>query len=137
MGPAPESWRPDKPEFRHPNPIVGVLLRVVDGPDRGYGPIRIAELRDVDGRDWSVWLLGRVLQEEFERQSPAPGELVAIYFNGLHQGADASYRSYRLVVDRQERAERLIESPAKAQEGVPCEQCGGFGQNHAEECIPF
>jgi hypothetical protein len=40
------------PELGHPNPIVGVLVRVVDGPDRGYRPTKIAKLRDVEGREW-------------------------------------------------------------------------------------
>ena len=134
-GPAPESWRPDKPELEHPNPIIGVLLRIVDGPDRGYGPTKIAELRDVDGRDWAVWLLGQVLQEEFERQQPAPGELVAVYFDGRRQGRDAEYRSYRLVVDRQ--AENFAGATEIGPSEVRCEMCGGVEPDHAPGCLPF
>src|SRR5712691_414421 len=100
-GPRPESWRPDKPELGHPNPIIGVLLRVKAGGDRGYGPTRIAQLRAIDGTVWDVWLLGQVLQEEWETQRPAPGELVAVYFDGRRQGASAEYRAYRVVVDRE------------------------------------
>lgn len=107
-GPRPESWRPDKPELRHPNPLVGTLAGIVEGPDRGYGPTHIAELVDVDGRRWAVWLLGHVLRVEFlERASaPQPGELVAIRYEGRRQrqfariGEPSQYESYRVVVDR-------------------------------------
>jgi hypothetical protein len=118
----PESWRPDKPELEHPNPLVGVLERVVDGPDRGYGPTKIAELRDVDGRrSWAVWLLGHVLRSEFlERASaPQPGELVAIRYEGRKRrqfarvGDPSEYESYRVVVDRSER-QNAAEKPMQA-----------------------
>lgn len=160
--PRAESWRPDKPELGHPNPIVGVLLRVVDGPDRGYGPTKIAELRDVEGRGWAVWLLGRVLQQEFlERESaPAPGELVAVRYEGRVQpeGDGAPYNAFRVVVDRQtgeqtaERADRPAESDADAPraeaEGflsspgfetpaAVCPDCGYARGEHAPGCLPF
>jgi hypothetical protein len=163
-GPRPESWRPDKPELAHPNPLAGVLLRVVDGPDRGYGPTKIAELRDVDGRDWAVWLLGQILRQEFlERGSaPAPGELVAVRYEGRIQpeGNGAPYNGYRVVVDREageqpaDDADRPPRSPADALSasgegfassgsGAPearCEQCGYPEPEHAPGCpdeLPF
>ncbi len=108
-GPRPESWRPDKPELGHPNPIVGVLLRVLDGPDRGYGPTKIAELQDSGGQTWAVWLLGHVLRAEFLESPSAPvaGELVAVSYEGRRRrqgarpGEPAEYESYRVVVDRE------------------------------------
>jgi hypothetical protein len=108
MGARPESWRPDKLELGHPNPIVGVLLRVVDGPDRGYGPTKIAELQDMDGQVWALWLLGHVLRAEFIESpaAPAAGELVAVSYQGRRQrknaraGEVAGYESYRVVVER-------------------------------------
>jgi hypothetical protein len=130
-GERPTSWRPDKLELEHPNPLVGVLLGVVDGPDRGYGPTRIAELRDVEGREWALWLLGHVLRQEFLElaSAPQPGELVAVRYGGRRKrasarvGEPAEYESYRVVVDRDgandgeqaaERAERPSERPAEA-----------------------
>lgn len=156
-GPRPESWRPEKPELEHPNPIVGVLLRIVDGPDRGYGPTKIAELKDPAGVEWAVWLLGHVLQQEFlERTSaPAAGELVAIHYQGRRRrqgarpGEPAEYESYRVVVDRQageQRPERPLATFARAPspesspsvlEEVRCEQCGGLEPEHEPWCVPF
>jgi hypothetical protein len=120
-GPRPESWRPDKPELGHPNPLVGVLEAVVDGPDRGYGPTKIAELRDPDGRAWAVWILGHVLRVEFLERSSAPaiGELVAISYEGRKRresarpGEPAEYEAYRVVV------ERSAQPAAAVDDGIP------------------
>jgi hypothetical protein len=162
-GPEPISWRPDMPELRHPNPIVGLLERVVDGPDRGWGPTRIAELRDPDGQAWSVWLLGHVLKTEFDQErvgSPRPGELVAVRYEGRKQRRDArpgengGYESYRVVVDRDPRAPQPQQvstgthldepEPAVAGRDVPvCAACGYRDGAHAEGCpedygdVPF
>jgi len=70
----------------------------------------IAELRGVDGRDWSVWLLSHVLRSEFlERSSaPAPGDLVAVFYEGRRRregarpGENADYEAFRVVVERAE-----------------------------------
>src|SRR5438045_2019058 len=80
-----ESWRPDKPEEGHPNPIIGVLLRVKAGGDRGYGPTTIAQLRAVDDTVWDVWLLGSLLEHEFDQHAEGtvrPGDMVAITYEG-------------------------------------------------------
>jgi hypothetical protein len=156
-GPRPESWRPDLPELGHPNPIIGVLVRVKSGGDRGYGETKIAQLRALDGTVWDVWLLGQVLQEEWETQRPVAGELVAVYSDGRRQGASAEYRAYRVVVDRQtvehtaDRAERPAESDADALRadgegfqspgpGAPearCPDCDYPAPEHADGCLPF
>jgi hypothetical protein len=97
----PTSWRPDKRELGHPDPLVGELMRVETG-HTSYGPKTIAVVRDVEGREWSVWLLATVLADEFRRQAPQIGELLAVRYEGRvrPQAGGTAYAKYRLVVDR-------------------------------------
>jgi hypothetical protein len=111
-GPPPETWRPDKPELVHPNPLVGVLEWIVAPRDFGWGPTNGAVLRIVDGTTWCIWLMGTVLKQEFDQDAPGtprPGDLVAVFYEGRKrkksapahdQSPSAFYESYRVVVDQ-------------------------------------
>jgi hypothetical protein len=105
--PPPTSWRPDDAPGGHPRVLVGELV-TVDVGHTAWGEKQIAVLRDVEGQLWSVWLLHRVLIDEFVRQQPKIGEVLALAYDGRVQGgAGASgYEKYRLVVDRDPSAVR-------------------------------
>jgi hypothetical protein len=149
----PESWRPDRPELGHPASLIGELLAISDGPDRGYGPMAIAEIRDLDGRVWALWLLGAILRAEFlERESrPRVGDLVGVHYQGRRQGTSAEYRSWRVVVDRAapSAASELpgqtpfagVEPPPVVVSSGACEACGMLAGHHAAGCplddVPF
>src|SRR5437899_1437816 len=77
----PTSWRPDDADQHHPNPLVGVLVRVDDG-HTPYGPAKIVVLRTPAGDEYGVWLLHAVLKGEFARLRPQAGELVAVRYLG-------------------------------------------------------
>lgn len=99
----PTSWRPNDPAKGHPQLLVGELVRVDEG-HTSYGPKKIAVLRTVDGELFGVWLLHAVLQQEFARQRPRIGELIAVRYVGHVPGRDGQpgYEKFRLVVDRQD-----------------------------------
>jgi hypothetical protein len=116
--PPATSWRADQPELRHPNPIVGELVRVETGYT-SFGRKQIVVLRDLDGRGWSIWLLHSVLQEEFARKRPAIGDLVAVQYCGkvTPQGGGAPYGKFKLMVDRPDAA--IDWGPVESQEDPP------------------
>jgi hypothetical protein len=157
----PTSWRPDQPELEHPNPLVGLLARVDTG-HTSFGARTIAVVRDPAGREWGVWLLHKVLADEFAEQAPKIGELLAIRYLGRVQpdGDRPAYVRYRVVVDRDGPSvgERTAEPPVQPSErpaegsatrdegsGMPgdrapeavCKQCGYPEPEHAPGCLPF
>jgi hypothetical protein len=62
-------------------------------------PGTIAVVRDVD--EWGVSLLAAVLVEEFRREAPRRGELVAVRRLARGEPASALCARYRLLVDRE------------------------------------
>lgn len=145
----PQSWRPDE---GHPNPIVGELIRVDDGSTAYQPRVKIAVLQTPEEGEWGVWLLHDVLRDEFQRQRPQVGELVAVYYGGK---SDKGYVRYRVAVDRdgsQDWSELTVAGDAPAasprhfagvepeQLGAPpplpamCEQCGYEEPEHAPGC---
>jgi hypothetical protein len=99
--PDPTTWRPDDPSEGHPALLIGELLSVQEGMTKSYGPKQIAVIRDVEGQLWSVWLLHTVLVNEFFRQQPRLGEMVAIRWEGrVSPEGGAAYEKYSVVVDR-------------------------------------
>lgn len=98
--PDPETWRPDDPKTGHARLLIGELVAVQEGRTT-WGQRQIAIVRDGEGQLWNVWLLNTVLVDEFLRQQPKLGEMLAIAYDGRVQRADApDYEKYRLVVDR-------------------------------------
>jgi hypothetical protein len=159
-GPPPETWRPDKPELVHPNPLAGELVRVYLGPDRGWGEKPIAEIRDAQGIVWAVWCLGHILEQELgdptRLGAPQPGDVVAVFFEGKRRAANpkpgttGEYSGYRVLVDPSGRRQQPQPAPfagggesepAVASANVPvCAACGYTDGNHAQGCpeeLPF
>jgi hypothetical protein len=103
QGPDPETWRPDQPDVRHPNPLAGLVVRIKAGPVHPeYGPSQIAEIQDANDQMWDVFLFGRMLSEAFDQTQVGayrPGDLVAIHFLGKQpkKHAAGTYNSYRVV----------------------------------------
>lgn len=141
------TWRANDPAQGHPNPLVGVLVRVEEG-HTSYGPARIVVLRAPDEAEWGVWLLTKVLREEFAKLRPVAGELVAVSYLGTVPAREgrAQYERYRVVVDREEAgtdwdALAAVDEPVAASPEVArCEACGVADPEHAPGCpheLPF
>jgi hypothetical protein len=98
--PEPGNWRPDRDQS-HPRLLIGELAAVVDDVHTSWGPRQIVVVRDSDGGLWNVWLLHKVLIDEFHRQQPKVGEMLAIAYDGRVVPAQGSpYEKYRLHLDR-------------------------------------
>lgn len=101
--PEPTTWRHDDPD--HPKLLIGQLVAVSaafvrSGPAAGQKR-QIAILRNAEGQLWSVWLLHKVLIDEFLVQQPKIGEMLAIRYDGRVVDAALPYEKFRLVVDRE------------------------------------
>lgn len=80
--------------------ILGELVGLRAGATR-YGPAKIAVLRRADGQERCVWLLHKVLREEFARAKPAVGNTVAIRYVGHRLGiVGQRYAAYQVFVQR-------------------------------------
>jgi hypothetical protein len=103
--PEPVTWRPDVEDgdVGHPRLLIGELVAVQEGRT-SYGQRQIAILRDAEGQLWNVWLMHHVLIDEFVRQQPKRGEMLAISYDGRVDGGQGTsgYAKFRLVVDRKE-----------------------------------
>jgi hypothetical protein len=135
-GEFPESWRPGEED--QPETLVGLLESKVVGPDLGYGPREIVVLRTLEGVRWSVWLIHDVLIQEFERQKPNPGDLIAVHYDGRREGGQgkSGFHMYRLVVDH---AIAAVSDSAPSAEPL-CPECQRVESDHAPGCpneIPF
>jgi len=92
----PESWIPSQ----HGPTIVGEFVRLESG-HTAFGDSKIVILKGRDDVERSIWLLHSVLRNEFARQRPKAGELVAVRHLGRKQGAGGNdYEAYRVVVKR-------------------------------------
>jgi hypothetical protein len=77
-----------------------------------------------------------VLEREFRPLQV--GDVVLVRYEGVKEGRDRSYKSYRVLVDRIARASALI--PPEAPAPLICEACGLVEPEHADGCpndIPF
>lgn len=100
--PEPTTWRPDDPAEGHPNLLIGELV-TVDTGTTAWGERQIAVLRDGEGALWNVWLLHKVLIDEFCSKQPKIGEMLAISYGGRVEPEHGSpYEKYRLVIDRRQ-----------------------------------
>jgi len=92
----PPSWIPSDEE-----PVrVGAFQRLDKGTNK-FGTAWIAVLKGKDGKEFSLWLLHTVLINEFKRQAPKPGELVAVKYLGKKTGdAGQGYVGFRVEVKR-------------------------------------
>lgn len=156
-GDRPESWQPHDPERGHPQRISGILVRVDPG-HTVWGEQRIVILRDGD-KDWAVWLFHQVLEQEFDRLAPQPGELVAVRYTGTvrREPPQKDYEGFRVEVDRAGTTiawgadAKLAAAPVAdvppdpeppgppAREQV-CGECGVADPDHSDTCsssIPF
>lgn len=94
----PKAWAPHT-DASEATEIVGVFVRMEYG-ETEYGRHGIVVLRLMDGTMRSVWLLHNVLANEFARQRPHTGDLVAIRYLGEVSGEKRKYTGYRVEVER-------------------------------------
>lgn len=153
--PAPTTWRPDDASTGHSKLLIGELVSVEAG-HTDWGSKQIAIVRDAGGQLWNVWLLHKVLMDEFARQQPKLGEMLAISYEGkvMPASGGSAYEKYRLVIDRPtsdvdwgsvSSDERAAPEPAPTAEAEPaavdeCDACGFRAGKHAPGCpsdIPF
>lgn len=92
----PEAWKPNAGET-----FVGVFQRLETG-HTSYGQAWIAILTDpASGQERSIWLLHTALRNQFKRQAPAPGELVAVKYEGKTTSQSGmKYDNWTVRVDR-------------------------------------
>lgn len=103
----PESWRPEAGDT-----FVGVFQRLESG-HTSYGPAWIAVLADVQsGEERSIWLLHTALRNQFKRHAPAPGELVAVKYEGkATSGSGQKYDNWTVRVDRSDKPANWAQVP--------------------------
>jgi hypothetical protein len=158
---APEAttWRPDRPEEEHPQLLIGELVSVTSG-HTVWGEKQIAILKDTEGQLWNVWLLKQVLIDEFVRQQPKIGELLAIRYEGVvhREPPQKPYEKYKLRIDRKGAAvawnplagtdtppappvaapapvqQTFEPAPPAAETDVACEACGFLRGFHKDGC---
>ena len=93
----PESWRPDAAE-NHPNPLVGEIIGRHQAATRRDVDETVLVVRDEAGVEWSLWLLGAVLQRELG--SAKVGDRVAVRWLGMRSNAEGTeYRAYRVALE--------------------------------------
>lgn len=93
----PESWLPETKDG-HPNPLVGEVTDRREAMTRRDSVETVLVVRDADGTEWSLWLLGAVLQRELAEAGV--GDRVAVRWIGMRTNAEGSpYRSYRVARD--------------------------------------
>jgi hypothetical protein len=104
-GSPPEMWDPEPGES-----LIAELLRYEERSTK-VGPCRVAVVREADGEGqlWSVWLSRSVLKNEFEKQSPRPGDMLGLKFFGekTTRNGQSTYFLYALKVVRTKAADRL------------------------------
>jgi hypothetical protein len=96
-GSAPDMWDPEPGES-----LIAELVRYEDRTTK-VGPCRVAVVREADSDElYSVWLSRSVLKNEFEKQSPRPGDMLGLKFHGekTSRNGQATYFLYSLKVVR-------------------------------------
>ena len=91
-----QTWKPKEGDV-----LKGKLLegKIIDGE---YGPCKVLNIEDSDGKVWSVWAGNKLLKEAVDAQAPAQGKGVSIKFDGLKQPKRAGgreYGAYYMVVE--------------------------------------
>lgn len=115
-GSPPEMWDPEPGES-----LIAELLRFEERTTK-VGPCRVAVVREADTDElYSVWLSRSVLKNEFDKQSPRPGDMLGLKFHGekSSRNGQSTYFLYSLRVVRTKVAEQLTGAvgvaPAAAQ----------------------
>ena len=95
-GSYPEAWIPNVGDL-----LVGKVIEYSEGSTK-HGSYNIATVRDEDsGKPRAVWLMHKVLEDEFRRHQPKIGERISIKRH--EDGCTATgtkYHRYRVRVDR-------------------------------------
>ena len=105
----PSSWQAEKAG----DTIVGAFLRLEQGQS-AFGPSPIVVLGTPEG-ERSVWLFAESLKTGFLRAQPAPGERVAIRYEGEQPvknptpGRKQTAHIYRVAVDRPAQAAQPVD----------------------------
>lgn len=105
----PPTWQPEA----EGDTIKGAFLRLEQGTTQ-FGPAPIVILGTDDG-ERSVWLFAESLKSAFRRQQPAPGERIAIRYEGEQAvknpkpGRKTTARVFRVAVDRPAVAQRDVD----------------------------
>jgi hypothetical protein len=108
----PEAWRPDVVDA-HPNPLVGEITARREATTRRDAVEVVLTVRDRDGVEWSLWLLGTVLKDELG--AAEPGAQVAVRWIGMRTNAEGTpYRAYRVAADAAPTATRKAKAAAEA-----------------------
>jgi hypothetical protein len=98
-GSPPPLWDPDEGEQ-----LLGTLVRYETRfSQKMNGDVRVAVVEDIDSDDtWSVFLSRSVLKNEFDKQSPRPGDTVGIKYHGRKTARNGGmeYHHYSLRVAR-------------------------------------
>ncbi len=94
----PEAWLPETNDS-HPNPLSGEVVARREATTRRDTVETVLVVRAADGTEWSLWLLGAVLQCELG--GAAEGDRLAVRWLGMRANAEGTpYRSYRVALER-------------------------------------
>lgn len=99
------TWEPGRGEI-----LTGTLEKMDSGMTE-YGEYPIANIRDEDGELWGVWLFHTVLQDQWEKADPEPGDKVGILYYGKRSGSTHDYHHYDVEVEPRPEKEPEDRSP--------------------------
>lgn len=93
----PESWIPEVGDT-----IAGVVVEYSEG-ETIHGRHPIVTIEDDQGVLHAIWLMHKILYDEFRRQRPKPGERIGVRRQSDGEGGrgKSGYKRYRLIVDRE------------------------------------
>ena len=85
-------------ERQPPQPLVGEIVDRREATTRRDSIETVLVVRSEDGAEWSLWLLGAVLQRELG--TAQPGDRLAVRWLGMRPNAEGTpYRSYRVALE--------------------------------------
>lgn len=117
-GTYPEAWIPDVGDL-----LVGDVTDYSEGSTR-HGTYHIVTVRDeVSGKPRAVWLMHKVLEDEFRRHQPKIGERVSIkrHEDGCTT-TGTRYHRYRVRVDRPAAGAPNFDKFTKADDVAPADR---------------
>ena len=139
----PESWQPQSEDHDHPEIVVGKLVEINFDAPTSYGSASVLIIEDEDGKEWSVWLLHRILKEQVFKYNPRIGDLIAVTYGGEREGKNDNYHVYTVNIERQDEADgndnfqKLVNNYTGSSEGPEVEWSDGEGELQPDDELPF
>lgn len=83
--------------------LIGTLEAVEMAPTE-FGECRVAHVRTEDGVLRALWLMHKVLRDEWDAAEPTPGDRVGALYQGERSGESHDYHVWAVEVERRDEA---------------------------------